>query len=401
MARHEAVPPIDVNSTTETFVGLSSKELDLLREISSVMTPTVITTDVAITSGDKLLRELGLTPNGWQLISTTDGWRYQESRGIEAFLARFREVFDESFFSYIKKHEGSLRLGGSVFTTTQALLELRPEIERGACFVPVGQIDETNSEVGKLMKYVNRRRGKLITELRGQLDDRLFIHETLCPGVTPICVSLYSPGMGSRSMLIIIDRQKIMVPHEAAVHLKKPSLLLVDTREFAGENYLQTILHFAAQPDVFTVVGMGAASILPDSMDDLRKLQSKTQGELAFAGNRGEIEALVNHWDGVNSPPKLVREAKIRFLLETNGQKGAKLYLRLGEDIHSAEYKLPEEEIFSGDTTNAGDMFLAVVLAELMKLPYGEEPIQPQLTKVLQEASRETLRFLQTRSTIK
>lgn len=379
----------------ETLNEVLSKELALLGGIRSAATPTLLTFDAPIAVDKTQLQRLGLEPDGWQLVSSADDWEYQQSMRIEAFLGNFHQVLAKDFLLYIQDNENSLRLGGSALTTLRALLELRPEIERGICFVPVGQADGISNEVAKLIKYVNQKRQELITELETRLNKRLLIQQTSCLGVTPICVSFYQPG--SRSMVMIKDEQEIVVPDHTIAQLRGPTLLLIDTRELIQPSYMDAMRQFIIRPDTLTVIGLGATSILPEAMDKIKTLWHQNQGEMAFSGNKGEVEVLLDCWDGVSKPQELIQKANLRFLLETEGQKGATLYLRLKDVAFSAKYQLKSDEIFYGDTTNAGDMFLAGVLAGLMELRYQGEAVESFLLEVLKETSVETLKFLQAR----
>lgn len=383
MTCYEAEP---YHSDEKTFL----KELALLKSIKSAVTVTLLTLDTPIEADKTLLDQLGLKPDGWKMVSSTGDWR------IENFLDDFNQVFKEDFLSYIQNNKESLRLGGSVLTTLKSLLEKRPKITRGVCFAPVGETKGMNPEVSALIDYVNQERQKLVVDWEEQLSGRLVIKNISSPGLTPICVSFFNPRTGDRSMVLIKDEQKIKVPGQTTED-QGPRLVLADIRDFIQPSFFDATVEFAAQPNTFTVIGLGTELIFPEAIDNIKDLLEKAQGEVAFSGNKGEVDALVSCWDGVSSPVELIKAANLRFLLETNGQEGATLYLRLEDDVYSANYLLSPEEIFEGDTTNAGDIFLAGVLAGLMEQTFQEGYVGTSLSEVLKNTSKETFDFLQSR----
>ena len=124
---------------------------------------------------------------------------------------------------------------------------------------------------------------------------------------------------------------------------------------------------------------------------------SSAKGEYGFSGNKGEVDVLVKHWNGISTAEELVKTANLRFLLETNGQKGATLYFLNGSKVEKGRYSIPKKEIYYGDTTNAGDVFLAATLFGLMSKSEKELSAE-KLREVLRSASKRTLTFLRSRT---
>lgn len=363
--------------------NLLTTELSNLKSIKSLATVTLVTLDAAIPAHGDLLKNLGLEPDGWKLIT---------SKEIGGFLKNFREVFGKDLEAFIKGKESSLRLGGSVFTTLCKLMELKPEIKKAASFVPVGKENGANGTFDSLVMEVNGIRKKLQEELNSGLQGRLLIQETASAGITPIILSFYQEK--GRSMVLIRDNQEVRVPKESLLALETPQLLLVDARELTQKTYLGEAINFARHPENFVVVGLGTDSIMPKLTEQIKFLHAYTQGEMGFAGNRREVAALLDNWGGARNLSELMLETRLRFLLETDGQNGAILHFRLGDRIHSAAYAIPQEEVFRGDTTNAGDIFLAYVVHGLMGEPKEGESMEDWLYQIIEYASKGTLKSL-------
>lgn len=370
----------------QNFEKLFSNELSTLKEIKSLATVTLVTLDTAIPAHGELLKNLGLEPDDWKLVT---------SKEIDGFLKNFEEVFGESLPSFIKGKENSLRLGGSVFTTLFKLLELKPEIKSAAAFAPIGKENGESSRFDNLVTVVNGIRGDLQSKLNAELNGRLLIQETVSEGITPIILSFYQEK--GRSMVLIRDDQEVKIPNEAVESLETPILLLVDARELTQDSYLREAIRLARRPDSFVVLGLGTDSVIPKVVEKIKILYGYTQGETALAGNRGEVSGLLKNWGEARNMSELMLETGLRFLLETNGQNGATAHFRVGENIHSATYAIPKEEVFKGDTTNAGDIFLAYVIKGLMDGPEVGRSMEYWLYMVLKQASKGTLRDLQER----
>lgn len=362
-----------------------SRELAPLRKVKSLVAVTLVTFDVAIPADEELLNKFPLEVDGWKIIT---------SKEIEGFLTSFKGIFGKTLEEFIG--ESKPRLGGSVFMTQRKLLELRPEIVNGACFAPSGKENGTKGLFDDLVKEVNRSRISLQEKSRRELNGRFFIQETVSEGIPPLILSFYQEK--GRSMVLIRDNQKVKVEKEILSKLEVPHLLLLDARELTQESYLEEGIRIARNPENFVVLGLGTESIMPQLTKKIKLLHAYTQGETGFAGNRREVEALLSNWGGVDNLSELMLQTNLRFLLETNGQNGAILHFRVEDRIHSAAFAIPKEEVFKGDTTNAGDIFLAYVIDGLMSGSRENESIEDWLYRILESASKGTLGSLQERA---
>lgn len=360
-----------------------SKELTQLKRINSLVTATLVTLDVAIPVGVQLLQEFPLRVDGWEVIN---------SRRLKGFSERFDEVMGLSLTEALKKYKS--RYGGSVYITERTILGLRPELV-GGCFAPIGEEDESKS-IYHLNKEININRKNLQKDPELSLNGRLFIKETISKGISPLILSLYHEK--GRSMVLLRDDQEVKVEEEALSKLKAPHLVLVDARELIQESFIRETIGLTRDPKNFVVVGLGAESIMDQLTQKIKLLHAYTQGETGFAGNRGEVDALLANWGGVTNLSELMLQTKLRFLLETNGQNGATLHFRVGDKIHSAAFAIPREEIFKGDTTNAGDIFLGYVVNGLMDGSKEGESVEDWLYRILEAASKGTLEVLEKRA---
>ena len=366
----------------KTFEKLLLSELSCIRGVKSLASVTLITFDVAIPTSVDTLNRLGQEPDGWKVIT---------SKELDGFLGNFREVVGEDLASFMK--DG--RLGGSVFTTASSFLGMKPEM-RAVIIAPIGEENGGRGLADNLTKVTNPARRRLQAELSKDLGGRILFQETVSRGITPIILSLYQDK--GRSMALIRDDQEVKILKETLLGLEEPRLILVDARELFQSSYLNETINLARRPASFVVLGLGAHSVLPRLVDKIKILSGYTRGEMAFAGNRGEIEALLNSWGGVRNLSELMLETKLRFLLETDGQNGATLHFRVGNKVHSATYAIPKEEVFWGDTTNAGDIFLAVIIKGVMDEPYQGGSTEDWLYKILENASKGTLGALKERA---
>lgn len=361
------------------------KELEKLQGVNSFVSITLVTLDLAIPVSVELLDKFPLGP---------DDWRKFNSNEITWFAERFKEVMGRPIEEYVKENK-DFRPGGAIYITQKTLQELKPEKE-GLCIAPTGEGNGGETVIDKLARELTIIRDDLQKRSDFNLDGRLLVSWTASKGTHPFIISLFHEK--GRSMVLIKDDQVVKLDMERLSKLKAPHLLLLDARDLTEESYLKEGISLARDPKNFVVLSLGASSIMPQLVGRIKLLHAYTQGEMGFAGNRGEVEALLDNWEGVTNLSELMLKLNLRFLLETNGQNGAILHFRVGEKVHSAAFAIPKEEVFKGDTTNAGDIFLGYVVNGLMDGPNGGESVEDWLYRVLEDASRGTLKKLEERS---
>lgn len=366
---------------TSDFEKLLSQETFLLRNIKSAAAVTLITYDVSIPVSDGVLAKTDMQPDGWKLIT---------SKELPHFASVFSEATGRDLKSIFQNPEEA-ELGGAMFIALVHFALAKPEIKEVVCIAPIGR--DNGDEFNRVINLARReKQARLVSALGG----RLVIHETVSPGITSLILCLFQDD--ERSMALMKDPQEVEVDPKLFARMEKPNLLMMDARDFSQLSYFENTIKFAMQPQNMVMVGLGTDKVLPKMVGKIRALSTSSQGEIGLAGNRAEVSTLLKSWDrGVRNLSELILDAKLRFLLETDGKNGANVNLRIGQEVYSASYLIPAEEVYDGNCKNAGDVFSALTLAGLTKMPPKKEKIEIWLEKILEGASRGTLKFLQLR----
>lgn len=226
--------------------------------------------------------------------------------------------------------------------------------------------------------------------------DKLTIVPTLHEGrLSPVIFTFTLPGKERKMVLLEGCKQDGVNPGEIAV--PEGAAQIVDSYELMrpdspyGEAIMQTLRQ---QPDTLTVVGLGSTRVIPQATEHILRF-ADAANNLAISGNREEI-VLLQETLGTDSVTGIFDRLGTRFILETNGQQGAQLHLAHTGGVLTFEYQLPDTEIYRGDNTNAGDVFLAATLNGLLSLNGSGIDAAAD---ILPRASRYTYDFLRTRGT--
>lgn len=351
-------------------------ELEALKRVRSLATPTLITLDFAIPVDTEKLKKMHLEPDGWKVFDLS---------GFNDFLKDFEAAFEEDPISFLARIKP--RLGGSVYTTKTRILELNPKIVQGITYASGGIPNGDGSLSDFLVRNLGPKRRALLDDVMRNSSDRITVEETPVPGTFPIIFSFYHPG--GRSMVLVKGNVEVKVSEESLAVLPLPTLLLVDARELLSESFKKAAVDIAKRSGTFSVVGLGADVVLPQAIPALKELLANAAGEVAFSGNRREVKTLLENWNKAKTLQEFMLETKLRFLLETNSQNGATLYVRKGDHVEATTITISPEYVSNKDTTNGGDDFLARVIVALMD---GASP-----KEALEFAVKGTFYFLEER----
>jgi len=354
----------------------------ILGKISSCQVFTLATLDIPIQATSDQIWAMGLEPNGWR-----------DDISEEGLLAHYKRVFGESLVEKIE----SGRPGGTTFSTMRELSRRRDGTIDINCHVPVGL---SGADTSILANSVN-------TVFNGQLgclDNGLNVypheHENT---MSPLVVSFTSTdeeGRQHRSMVLIPGCKSLGIAEvQPAQNDNGKTIVALDAYELIdpekltiyGQNAERALL---ASEENFLLLGLGGTDAVENGYQNIARLLD-ISGESAISGNEEEIPLLLEKYGCADTSELIQRFPSLRFVLETHGKDGATLYYRHQNEVSAVSYVLPEEEKFVGDTTNAGDIFLGVMLSELMDLVPDPENIEEQLASVLHTASLETLARLQ------
>ncbi|MFQ5492630.1 MAG: hypothetical protein ACE5DX_00505 [Candidatus Dojkabacteria bacterium] len=285
-----------------------------------------------------------------------------------------------------------IRIGGTSYTTACNLRTHNGSVRQIDAIVPIGVTSESDDE--SFDAAVNRIFDKLTQATEGVVLRATTYSDTH----TPVSLNLVSGGHRSMVMIEGCKNRGIVMPEIPPNNGQ--ALIVVDTYELAtpDSTYAGAVKMLAARdPDTFVTIGLGSTFVIPSARENLQEIADVSRN-LCMSGNAGEVECLLETF-GFDEVEQLMQALGVRILLRTYGKEGAQILYNFGEVIVASTYALPEDEKYDGNTTNAGDMFLAACLHALSTMEYESTEPESQLTEVLAFASRTTQKLLVERGT--
>ncbi|KXK10147.1 MAG: hypothetical protein QY330_01200 [Candidatus Dojkabacteria bacterium] len=348
----------------------------------SISALTIIVLDLSLPVESNQIVQLELGESGWTSLRPEE---------IDPFLERFETTFGESLIVTLQDADNDhLRLGGTSYTTAKQLAQLLG-INRFNCHAPVGNSDQPSKDEG-LGGVIQERFNELIT-----LEAGLTLTPSNHDAPVPLIISFNAPGEERKMVLLPGCKDEGIYPSEEAnipnTLLILDSYELADTDSTYGKAALAQITENPT--NILPFIGLGSTRVVEQASYFIQQFAGIRP--INISGNKEEVELLcrVRNCSNVS---ELMLDLNTQILLETNGRNGATIYVNFNNEVYGVSYFLPESEIYEGDNTNAGDVFLAAVIRGLSNVDSNTD-IGESLLKVLQEASTSTYNYLLVRGT--
>lgn len=373
---------------TETDIvpeSLTPQEAFNLPNVSTTSTVTLSTLDLSQRLTAEQANTIALSGIGWDPIDDVD---------VPAFLQRYQAATGMELIDVISNPPDGITLarGGTSDTTCRHLGLLTDSVTKVISHVPLGR---SNGAAQPLIDVVNDAHASL-----SRSDAKLELRPTWHDGrLSPVILAFLVDGTDERQMVLLKGcKDEGINPDE--VFSYPDSLQVIDSYEMstpdspyaaAAKKMLTT------NPDTVTVIGLGSTRVIEGATPHILEM-AETAKHLGISGNKGEMQLLRDQL-GVDETTQIIEKTGARFVLETNGKEGATLHIAHLGEIHSCHYTVPSHEIYTGNNTNAGDVFLAATISGLLKFDATDGLDADALQGILSTASTYTYEFLQNRNT--